>query len=89
MKTPLGVIRFPLMATMMAFLLPLPHSNADVERLFSILRKVHTEARHSLYADMMHTCSASSTLHECNIRTRETKLGMYAKTERRNWKVKD
>ena len=51
MKTPLGVIRLPLMATVMAPLLSLPHSNADVERLFSILRKVHTEARHSLNAD--------------------------------------
>ena len=50
MKTPLGVVRFHLMATVMAPLL-LPHSNADVERLFSILRKVHTEARHSLNAD--------------------------------------
>ena len=51
MKTPLGVNRLPLMATVMAPLLSLPHSNADVERLFSILRKVHTEARHSLNAD--------------------------------------
>ena len=55
MKTPLGVIRFHVMATVMGPPLPLPHSNADVERLFSIfwqfLRKVHTEARHSLHAD--------------------------------------
>ena len=50
---------------------------------------MHTGAHHSSYAGMMHTCSASSTLHACNIRTRETKLGMHAKTEIRNWKVKD
>ena len=51
LKTPLGVVRFLLMATVMAPLLSLPDSNADVERLFSILRKVHTEACHSLNAD--------------------------------------
>ena len=51
LKTPLGVVRFLLMATVMAPLLSLPHSNADDERLFSILRKVHTEACHSLNAD--------------------------------------
>ena len=51
MKTPLGVVRFLLMATVMAPLLSLPHSNADDERLFSILWKVHTEACHSLNAD--------------------------------------
>ena len=50
-KTPLGVVRFPLVATVMAPLLSLPHSNADVERLFSISRKVHKEAHHSLNAD--------------------------------------
>ena len=50
-KTPLGVIRFPLMATVMTPLLSLPHSNEDVEKLFSILRKVHTEVRHRLNAD--------------------------------------
>ena len=44
LKTPLGVVRFLLMATVVAPVLSLPHSNADDERLFSILRKVHTEA---------------------------------------------
>ena len=39
MKTPLGVIRFPLMATVIVPLLSLLNSNAEVERLFSILRK--------------------------------------------------
>jgi len=51
MKTPVHEIHFPLLAKMMAPLLSLPHSNADVERLFSILRKIHTDARHSLNAD--------------------------------------
>ena len=50
-KTPMHVIRFPLLAKVMTPLLCLPHSNADAERLFSILRKVHTDARHRLNAD--------------------------------------
>ena len=50
-KTPMHVIRFQLLAKVMSPLLCLPHSNADVERLFSILRKVHTDARHRLNAD--------------------------------------
>ena len=50
-KTPMHVIRFPLLAKVMSPLLCFPHSNADVERLFSILRKVHTDARRHLNAD--------------------------------------
>ena len=51
MKTAMQVIRFPLLAKVMSPLLCLPHSNPDVERLFSILRKVHTDARYHLNAD--------------------------------------
>ena len=51
MKTPLQRVRFPLLAKAIAPLLCLPHSNADIERLFSILRKVHTDARTNLNAD--------------------------------------
>ena len=32
-------------------LLSRPHSNTDCERTFSMVRKVHTEARRSLHAD--------------------------------------
>ena len=51
MRTPLGARRFPTLARVMAALLALPHSNADCERAFSMVRKVHTECRKSLGAD--------------------------------------
>lgn len=51
MKTPLGVLRFAYLGRVMAAVLSLPHSNADCERAFSMVRKVHTECRKSLNAD--------------------------------------
>ena len=50
-KTGLGDTRFPALGQVMAALLSLPHSNADCERAFSMVRKVHTECRKSLSAD--------------------------------------
>ena len=50
-KTPLGVPRFPSLACVMAALLSFPHSNADCERTFSMVRKVHTECRKSSCAE--------------------------------------
>ena len=43
MKTSFGEKRFPLLAQAMPTLLCLPHSNADSEQVFSIVRKIHTE----------------------------------------------
>ncbi|KAI0224406.1 hypothetical protein LSAT2_024570, partial [Lamellibrachia satsuma] len=51
LRTSRRVVSFPLMARIMTPLLSLPHSNAEVERLFSILRKVHTDYRYRLHAD--------------------------------------
>ena len=48
MKTLLGEYRFPNLAKLMAGLLSIPCSNADSERGFSILRKLHTDQRHNL-----------------------------------------
>ncbi|KAK2190880.1 hypothetical protein NP493_65g01019 [Ridgeia piscesae] len=50
-KTALGVTRFPTLGQVMTALLSLPHSNANCERAFSMVRNVHTECRKSLCAD--------------------------------------
>ena len=50
-KTATGDDRFACLGKVMVPLLSLPHSNANCERTFSMVRKVHTEARKSLYAD--------------------------------------
>lgn len=39
---------YPLLASLMHLLMALPHSNAASERVFSMLRKIHTEGRASL-----------------------------------------
>ena len=48
MKTFNGEPRFPKLYQLMAGLLSIPCSNADAERGFSVLRKVHTDQRASL-----------------------------------------
>ena len=48
MKTLDGELRFPLLFRLMAGLLTIPASNADSERGFSMLRKIHTDQRPSL-----------------------------------------
>ncbi|RXM34111.1 hypothetical protein EOD39_14383 [Acipenser ruthenus] len=53
MKTSLDVPRFPEMARVYAALLSLPHSNADCERAFSLVRKSQTEFRKSMLPDTL------------------------------------
>ncbi len=48
MMTLSGELRFPNLYRLMAGLLSIPCSNADAERVFSVLRKVHTDQRASL-----------------------------------------
>ncbi len=48
MMTLSGELRFPNLYCLMAGLLSIPCSNADAERGFSVLRKVHTDQRVSL-----------------------------------------
>ena len=43
-----GKQRFPLLSKLMAGLLSIPSSNADSERAFSMLRKIHTDQRSNL-----------------------------------------
>lgn len=45
MKIINGTIRFPLLSRLAKCLLSLPHSNADTERVFSIVRKIITDYR--------------------------------------------
>lgn len=47
-KTYDGELRFPFLVKLMAGLLTIPSSNADSERGFSILRRIHTDQRPSL-----------------------------------------
>ena len=48
MKTANGELRFPNLTNLFKCLLSLPHSNADTERVFSIVRKILTEQRSQL-----------------------------------------
>ena len=48
MQTGMGAVRFPALTTVYTALLGLPHSNADSERTFSMLRKLHTDSRSNL-----------------------------------------
>ncbi len=48
-----GEERFPLLSKLMAGLLSIPVSNADSERGFSMLRKIHTDQRPSLNQDTL------------------------------------
>ena len=43
MKNLNGTTRFPLLTRLAKFLLSLPHSNADTERVSSIVRKIITD----------------------------------------------
>ncbi len=51
--TAMGEPRFPTLAKVMVAVLSLPHSNADCERSFSVVRKVHTECRQSMNSDTL------------------------------------
>ena len=45
MRTFDGEMRFPLLVKLITGLMSIPSSNADSEREFSILRKIHTDQR--------------------------------------------
>lgn len=53
LKTALGVPRFPLMKTLYTALLCHPHSNANSERVFTHVRKIHTEYRKTMEVDTL------------------------------------
>ncbi len=72
MKTLLGESRFPKLAKLMAGLLSIPCSNADSERGFSILRKIHTDQRSNL--DQSTLISLMSIKYNCDDCCHEAKL---------------
>ncbi|RUS81175.1 hypothetical protein EGW08_011040 [Elysia chlorotica] len=53
MKTDEGDLQYPQLASIMKGLLCIPHSNADAERVFSIVRKNKTEARASMSRQLL------------------------------------
>ena len=48
MQTGMGAVRFPALTTVYTALLGLLYSNADSERTFSMLHKLHTDSRSNL-----------------------------------------
>ena len=70
MTTLSGETRFPNLYKLMAGLLCIPCSNADAERGFSILRKVHTDQRASLnQSTIVHLMSVKFNNSSCCIDT--------------------
>ena len=53
LRTAMGELRFRALTQVMVAVLSLPHSNADCERSFSVVRKVHTECRQSMATDTL------------------------------------
>ena len=53
LKTVMGAVRFPCLTQVYVALLSLPHSNADCERAFSMVRKIHTDARKTLLPETL------------------------------------
>ena len=51
--TVMGEPRFPTLTKVMVAVLSLPHSNADCERAFSVVRKIHTECYQSMNSDTL------------------------------------
>ena len=65
-KTATGNDKFACLGKVMVSLLSLPHSNADCERTFSMVRKVHTEARKSLHADAITAFLRCKINYDCH-----------------------
>jgi len=63
MKTPMGERTFPTLSVVMEAVLCLPHSNADCERVFSQVRKIHTDCRKNLQSETL------TALLQCKINT--------------------
>ena len=52
-KTFVGAVRFPLLTRAMTTLSVIAHSNADSERVFSMVRKINTDSRSQLSNDTL------------------------------------
>lgn len=63
MRSPMGEERFPTLKKTMKAVLSLPHSNADCERAFSVVRKIHTDCRKNMTTDTL------TALLQCKMNT--------------------
>ena len=64
MTSPMGSLKYCHLATLALNLLTIPASNADSERVFSLVRRIKTEFRSSLATE---TVSSLITCHFNNI----------------------
>ena len=55
MKLPSGSLQFQQLYQLSKVLLTLPHSNADTERVFSMLKKIQTDSRDNLSDQTIHS----------------------------------
>ena len=55
MKLPSGSLQFQQFYQLSKVLLTLPHSNADTERVFSVLEKIQTDSRDNLSDQTIHS----------------------------------
>lgn len=70
-----GRQRFPVLGKFIAGLLVIPHSNADCERLFSMVRKNRTEMRSSMTVDTLSALIASKINLFRNVKCHQFKPG--------------
>ena len=61
----MGEKGFPTLTRVMVAVLSLPHSNADCERSFSVVRKIHTECRQSMNSDTDRTFAVQNECRHC------------------------
>ncbi len=68
MKSPMGEQKYQNLATLALQLLSIPASNADSERVFSLVRRVKTDYRASLLTETLSAligCHFNKTVHCC------------------------
>ena len=75
-KTFVGAARFPLLTPVMLTLSVIAHSNADSERVFSMIRKIDTDSRLQLGNDTLRA------LLTCKINTDDPRNAIFARQPR-------
>ena len=70
MKSPMGELKYTKLATLALYLLAIPTSNADSERVFSLVRRIKTDFRASLAPETLSSligCHFNNTANCCKI----------------------
>ena len=83
MKSPMGELKYENLATLALQLLSIPASNADSERVFSLVRRIKTEFRSSLSTETVSAligCHFNKTSKCCEMTKFEDCLLVKAKT---------